>query len=123
MGQLIQGGAFFLLGAGSFLCGLLAWRIWRGNHLEYDRNHELTGSVRKAVFGDIATDRSQDYRVSAAVAQARAEGARQMQERACQAALNPGQLKFYPTTPQAAYRQGRRDAAASIRALPPIPQI
>jgi hypothetical protein len=70
VGQLIQGGAFFLLGAGSFLCGLLAWRIWRGNRLEYDRNHERTGSVRKAIRGEISTvaDGSRDYRVSAGIA-------------------------------------------------------
>lgn len=70
MGQLIQGASFFLLGAGSFLCGLLAWRIWRGNHVEYDRNHERTGSVWRAIRGEIPTviDGTRDYRVSAGIA-------------------------------------------------------
>ena len=68
--QLIQSVAFFLLGAGALVCGLLAWRIWRGNRHEYDRNRLRTGSLRNAIRGEISTvfDGTRDYRVSAGVA-------------------------------------------------------
>jgi hypothetical protein len=70
MGQLLQGAAFFVAGAGSFLCALLACRIFRGNRLEYDRNHERTGSLSSAIRGEISTvfDGTRDYRVSAGIA-------------------------------------------------------
>jgi hypothetical protein len=70
MGHLLQGIAFFLLGAGSLLCGLLAWRIWQGNRLEYERNRQRSISLRKALRGELSTvfDGRRDYRVSAGVA-------------------------------------------------------
>lgn len=70
MAELLQGVASFLLGAGALVCALLAWRIWRGNRLEYERNRERTGSVRRAIFGELPTffDGTRDYRVSAGVA-------------------------------------------------------
>jgi hypothetical protein len=70
MGELIRGGIFFFFGAGSLLSALLAWRIWRGNRIEYDRNRQRTGSFRKAIRGEVETvfDGTRDYRVSAGVA-------------------------------------------------------
>ena len=68
--ELVRSVGLLVAGAGSIVFALLAWRVWRGNRLEYDRNRRRTGSVMRAFRGEIPTmhDGTRDYRVSAGVA-------------------------------------------------------
>src|SRR5690349_8002815 len=70
MNELIEGVAIFALGMASVTCGLLAWRLFRGNRIEYDRNRRRSPSILKAVKGEIPTthEGGRDYRVSAGIA-------------------------------------------------------
>jgi hypothetical protein len=69
MSEILRDAILLLSGAGAVSCALVAWRIWRGNALEYERNRRRVGSLRNAIRGEIPTvfDGTRDYRVSAGV--------------------------------------------------------
>jgi hypothetical protein len=70
MSELLREGILILSAAGAVVCGLLAWRISRGNPQEWERNRRLVGSLRKTIRGEISTvhDGRRDYRISAGIA-------------------------------------------------------
>jgi len=70
MGEILRDAVLLVSGAGAVFCALIAWRIWRGNPLEYDRNRRRAGSLGQTIRGDIRTthDGRRDYRVSAGIA-------------------------------------------------------
>jgi hypothetical protein len=53
MTELLQGVAFFLTGTCSALCGLLAWRIARGDPQQWDENRRKVRRGERLTAGDI----------------------------------------------------------------------
>ena len=70
MSEALRDAILLLSGAGAITCALIAWRVWRGNPLEYERNRHRIGSLRRAIRGEVPTvfDGTRDYRVAAGVA-------------------------------------------------------
>lgn len=57
-------GAVFLIG-----CVTVAFKVWRGDHVEYSRNRQRSTSLKAALRGEVPSlfDGNKNYRVAAGI--------------------------------------------------------
>ena len=70
MNQVIQAIGLLVTGGFAIACAFLAYRVFFGNKIEYERNRRRAGNLKQTVLGQVPSmyDGTRDARVSAGIA-------------------------------------------------------